>query len=238
MKLASSSVACLADVLERVDAVMIDLREMTVTSQLTSRHRLLPCAAVVLTLWAAGCSALPDRASDRPAGVSTGAIPRDELRMASDEAAVLQGARALMEADRVVALVTVDGSGQPRVRSVRALLEPAGPSEPKRNFTVWVMTRLATRKVAQIRAHPQVTLYFNNDETDSYASIMGTAVVHTDPTHPAAQRRFEGEDVKSYWPDFPRDFVMLEIQPQWLEFIGPAIANDERTWRPQAVVFD
>jgi general stress protein 26 len=100
------------------------------------------------------------------------------------------------------------------------------------------MTRFTTRKVAQVRAHPQVTLYFNDDETDSYASIMGTAVVHTDPAHPGAKRRYEGEDVKAYWPDFPRDFVMLEIRPQWLEFIGPTIANDERTWRPQAVVFD
>lgn len=151
---------------------------------------------------------------------------------------MLHAARALMEADRVVALVTVDGTGQPRVRSVRALLEPAGSGEPKSNFTVWVMTRFTTRKVAQVRAHPQVTLYFNDDETDSYASIMGTAVVHTDPAHPGAKRRYEGEDVKSYWPDFPRDFVMLEIRPQWLEFIGPTIANDERTWRPQAVVFD
>lgn len=158
--------------------------------------------------------------------------------MASDEGAVLHAARALMAADSVVALVTVDASGRPRVRSVRALLDPVDPGMPKSGFTVWVMTRFATRKIDQIRANPTVSLYFNDDGNDSYASIVGTAVVHTDPEHPGARQRYKSEDVKSYWPDFPRDFVMLEIRPRWLEFIGPGIANDERTWRPQAVVFN
>jgi general stress protein 26 len=101
-----------------------------------------------------------------------------------------------------------------------------------------VMTRFTTRKVDQIRAHPKVTLYFSDDERDSYASIMGTAIVHTDAGDPEAKRRYEGEDIKSYWPEFPRDFVMLEVRPQWLEFIGPGVSNDEHTWRPQAVVFN
>ena len=158
--------------------------------------------------------------------------------MASNEAAVLQAARALMVADRVVALVTVDAPGQPRVRSVRALLEPVEPGQPRSGFTVWVMTRLTTRKVEQIRAHPRVTLYFSDDDQDSYASIMGVAIVHTDAEHPDAKRRYEKEDIQAYWPDFPRDFVMLEVRPQWLEFIGPAVENDERTWRPQAVIFN
>lgn len=189
---------------------------------------LIACAA-------GGCSAAPESLTS---AFATADVPRHELRMASDENAVLQAARALMVADRVVALVTVDEPGQPRVRSVRALLEPLRPGNPKGGFTVWVMTRLTTRKVDQIRAHQKVTLYFNDDERDSYASIMGTAIVHTDAGHPDAKRRYEGEDIKSYWPEFPRDFVMLEVRPQWLEFIGPGVPNDEHTWRPQAVVFN
>jgi general stress protein 26 len=182
----------------------------------------------------ASCSAAPERDSSESL---VGEAPREELRMASDEAAVREAARALMVADPVVALVTVDAAGQPRVRSVRALLEPETPGDPQSGFTVWVMTRLTTRKVDQIRAHPQVALYFSDDQQDSYASIMGTALVHTDAEHPEAKRRYQGEDTEAYWPDFPRDFVMLEIRPEWLEFIGPGVSNDERTWRPQAVVF-
>jgi general stress protein 26 len=48
-------------------------------------------------------------------------------------------------------------------------------------MTVWVMTRDSTRKVEQIRHHPQVTLYFNDDTKMSYLTIMGIARVHTDP---------------------------------------------------------
>jgi general stress protein 26 len=199
-------------------------------------HRLLSGLVVTVAVCAAAsCSAAPG--SGALAG-STSAVPNEELRMAADEATVLQAARALMVADPVVALVTVDTPGQPRVRSVRALLEPVEPGKPRSGFTVWVMTRLTTRKIDQIRAHPKVTLYFSDDARDSYASLMGTALVHTDAEHPEAKQRYQGEDIHAYWPDFPRDFVMLEVRPQWLEFIGPGVSNDERTWRPQAVIFN
>ncbi len=88
-----------------------------------------------------------------------------------------------------------------------------------------------------IRRHPQVTLYFNDDARVSYASIMGTAVVHTDPNHPGAKRHYDEGYARFFWPDFPRDFVMIEVRPRWLEYMGPGLGNDRQTWRPQSVVF-
>lgn len=203
------------------------------------RVAMLLCTAGTLVLTA--CSPRPAGPAEDPPGASSAeevaAIPRDELRRATEAEEVLRGARALMEGDQNVALVTVDAGGRPRIRSVRAFLDPVDPSRRDRGFTVWVMTRFATRKVDQIRANPKVTLYFNDDAKGSYVSIMGTAVVHTDPTNPGAKRHYDDEDVKFFWPDFPRDFVMLQIQPEWLEYIGPGVSNDETTWRPQAVVF-
>jgi hypothetical protein len=32
--------------------------------------------------------------------------------------------------------------------------------------------------------------------------------------------------------------VIVEVEPQWLEFIGLGLWNDPDTWRPQAVVFE
>jgi general stress protein 26 len=194
---------------------------------------------MVLSAWlTSGCAAPPEIPANRSPSGSARESPDAELRMAADPTAVLDAARALMVADAVVALATVDDSGRPRVRSVRAFLDPVEPGSPSSGFTVWVLTRFTTRKVEQIRAHPDVTLYFNDDDASSYASIVGTALIHTDPGHPGAKRHYEGQDVRFYWPDFPRDFVMLEIRPQWLEFIGPGVSNDEQTWRPQAVIFD
>ncbi len=160
-----------------------------------------------------------------------------ELNLASDPRAVLDSARALMRSDSNLALVTLDRAGQPRIRTVRAFLDDPDPERPERGMTVWVMTRLSTRKIEQIRHHPEVTLYFNNDDRVSYATLMGIATVHTDPTHPGAKRHYDEEYARFFWPDFPRDFVTIEVQSTWLEYMGPGLWNHRETWRPQAVVF-
>jgi general stress protein 26 len=165
-------------------------------------------------------------------------IPSAELRPAVNPAALLDSARRLMLADSNVALVSVDADGQPRVRTVKAFVDPVDPARPASGVTVWVMTRLTTRKVEQIRRHPQATLYFNDDARLSYATVMGVATVHTDPEHAGAKRHYDAEYARFFWPDFPRDFVMLEIRPRWLEYIGPGVSNDETTWRPQSVTFE
>lgn len=150
---------------------------------------------------------------------------------------MLDSAAALMARDAEVALVTVDAEGRPRVRTVRAFrLE--GATTPRERFTVFVLTRMSTRKVSQLAENARATLYFNEDQRVSYATLMGRATVHRDPAHPKLQSFLDPGTVRFFWPDFPRDFVILEITPDWLEFIGPGVWNDPDTWRPQAVVFE
>ena len=164
-------------------------------------------------------------------------VPTSELYKVASDSAILSAARALMIADSNVAVVTVDSIGQPRVRTTKAFVSPVDAADPAKGVTVWIMTRLTTRKVDQIRRHPQVTLYFNNDDRIEYATIMGTATIHRDPNHPQARKFYEGGYKDFFWPDFPKDFVMIEVRPFWLEYLGPAIAAHADTWRPQAVVF-
>jgi general stress protein 26 len=154
---------------------------------------------------------------------------------------ILKAARLLMESDENVALVTVDANGQPRVRTVRAFLTDVDEADPRSAVTVWVMTRNSTRKVEQIRRHREVTLYFNDDPKVSYLTVMGTATIHTNPDHPAiesilARKTLEGY-AEYFWPEYPNDFVMIEIRPKWIEFMGPGISNHPEHWRPQAVEF-
>ena len=198
-------------------------------------HRACTVASV-LSL-AAVLGACSRRISESPPRVAPVSAPAAELNLAADPRALLDSARALMVADTNVALVSVDEAGQPRVRTVRAFLDPVDPARPASGATVWVMTRLSTRKVAQVRANPQVTLYFNEDGATRYVSIMGKAVVHTDPEHPGAKRHYDAEYAAYFWPEFPRDFVMLEIQPRWLEYMSPGMRPARGSWRPQAVVF-
>lgn len=201
------------------------------------RIRVVVCAACVALL-AGGCAGAHRDPAAQAAQASLGRVPMAELRPAGDPRALLDSARALMLADENAALVTVDAMGQPRVRSVHAFLDPADSARAASGVTVWVMTRRTTRKVAQIRQHPQVTLYFNDDAQDKFATVMGTAVVHTDPENPGAKRHYDATWTRFFWPDFPRDFIMLEIRPQWLEYLGPGVPADSQSWRPQAVVFD
>jgi general stress protein 26 len=190
--------------------------------------------SAILVLLLTACSDGREPGHESPA-VS---VPFEELYKVASDSAILAAARALMLADSNVAVVTVDSMGQPRVRTTKAFVSAEAPGNPAKGVTVWIMTRLTTRKVGQMRRHPQVTLYFNNDDRVEYATVMGTAIIHTDASNPEAKKFYEDGYAEFFWPDFPKDFVMIEVKPRWLEYLGPAIAAHPETWRPQAVVFD
>ncbi len=190
-------------------------------------RRFLQCALLVSI---AGCSANAVRHSPQAMSKSLYRVDAPEV--------IVKAARTLMESDENMALVSVDEEGQPRVRTVRAFLSDVDQADHRKTMTVWVMTRDSTRKVEQIRRQPQVTLYFNDDANFSYLTIMGTATVHTDPTNHGVKAFLALEGYKEFfWPKFPEGFVMLEIQPVWIEFMGPGVKNHPQNWRPQAIEF-
>jgi general stress protein 26 len=194
---------------------------------------LVLCAVAVLA-----CSDDPPRQAKNASQVAPIThIPRNELYQVAPDRPILEAARAVMLADSNVALVTVDAMGMPRVRTVRAFVNDRDSTSSEKSFTVWIMTRMNTRKVNQIRRNPNVTLYFNDDARVTYTTIMGVATVHTDPANPEAKRIYDRGFRDFYWPKFPEGFAMIEVRPRWLEHLGPAIAADDDTWRPQAVVF-
>lgn len=164
------------------------------------------------------------------------AVPEAELSLARDTAVLMDSADALIARHASVGLATVDEHGRPRVRTVGAF-RLARPANTRDRFTVFVLTRTSTRKVEQLARNPAVTLYFDEDERTSYATVMGHATIHRDPQLPRLQEFLDSATIRFFWPDYPRDFVILEITPDWLEFIGPGLWNDPNTWRPQAIVF-
>lgn len=82
-----------------------------------------------------------------------------------------------------------------------------------------------------------MTLYFDDDAQVSYLSIMGSATVHTDPNHERARQIYDDGYAAFFWPQFPDDFVMIEVRPQWVEFMGPTVPNHPEHWRPQSMDF-
>ena len=189
-----------------------------------SRRNMLAAApAVGLAAVLAGCVTRTARLSD-PGG----------LYRVDDEATILAAARAIVAEDPVAALITLDANGVPRVRSV-------GVSDPEDDLTMWIGTRRTSRKVAQLQANSNATLYFNFDDIGGdfasayYASFMGVASVHTDPATMSKSAPDE-QTRKAFWPNFPDDYAAIRFRPLWLEVTGHGIKGDKANWQPQAVV--
>lgn len=135
-------------------------------------------------------------------------------------------ARAIGALDVHGALVTVDERGMPRARPMSVDLSPDGA-------TFWMSTRPGSRKLAQIAENDQATLHFPDREQWGYASFMGVARVHSDVETVRARSFFYEEMRERLFPDFPRDMVMIEFRPRWLEVAGRGVDVHPETWQPQ-----
>lgn len=169
------------------------------------------------------------------AKAAPGAAPSPaQLYRTDDAAKIIAVAREIVAEDWVGTFITVDEHGVPRARSV-------GVWDPDPDLTLWISTRRGSRKIDQVRSHPQATLHFakddtaNNFQTAYYASFMGEAFVHIDDDVMAAH--VPDEDIrKGQWPNFPRDYAVIRFRPKWLEVYGRGIKGRPDTWQPQAVV--
>lgn len=177
---------------------------------------------------------IPDDApSDAPTRTGTDApigSASDPQQDPAQRDRLLDAIRAIMAGDRYPTLVSVDADGQPRARTVEV-------SVPDPDMTLWVATRPNTRKVAQLRAAPRATLHYAVDAEGSYVSVMGTATLHDD-AETIARHRFQTDaSLAAFWPDFPEDYLLIRIRPEWIEVLGAGVEADPDDWRPQMIRF-
>jgi general stress protein 26 len=136
-------------------------------------------------------------------------------------------ARDVMRASKYCALVTVDDQGRPRARTVH-------PFPPGNDFVVWIATRPVTRKVEQIRADPNVTLYYFDAERLEYVTLMGRARLVDDLEEKKKRRNLISF---ALYPDWPEDCLLIEVTPERLEVQAKGVDPDDVTWRPQSLEF-
>jgi len=150
---------------------------------------------------------------------------------APDRPVLLKAARELMEKARFCALVTNDGGGYPQARAIDAFA-------PEADLTVWIATNPVTRKVAEVKKDPRVTLYYYEPAGPGYVTLQGRAAVVVDPAEKA--RRWK-EDWAAFYKDKNRgeDYVLIRVTPVRLEIVsyGHGLLNDPASWRPLAVEF-
>lgn len=175
-----------------------------------SRRRASVASLVALALLAG----LP-----RPAAAQT-PVPRDS---------VLAAARAIMEAARFCALVTLDAEGAPRVRTM-------DPFPPRDDMTVWLGTDRDSRKVAEIEGDGRVALYYAAPDESGYVSVLGRARLVDDEAEKAARWKPEWE---AFYPDRASDYLLIEVVPERIEVVDYArgLVGAPGTWEPPSATF-
>jgi general stress protein 26 len=154
------------------------------------------------------------------AQIDQSAIPYDTLLFA---------AREIMKATPYCALVTIDSTGRPQVRTMNPF--PLGDE-----MVIWFATSRKSRKVKEINNNPNVCVYYADHTTaKGYVTISGTAVILDDKELLVKMKR-------DYWkgiPNWQDRFVLIKITPQKLDVINYAhgISGNPETNRASTIVF-
>ncbi len=151
---------------------------------------------------------------------SPSSIPRDTI---------MQAAFEIMKSTPFCALVTVDSTGQPQVRTMNPF--PMGDE-----ISIWFATSRTSRKVTEIKRDPKVCVYFaDHVQAKGYVNITGTAVIIDDKELLVKMKRAYWENI----PDWQNVFVLIRITPKTLDVINynRGITGDPGTNRAATIVF-
>ena len=107
---------------------------------------------------------------------------------------------------------------------------------PDEQMIVWLATNPRSRKVAEIRRNPHVTLYYFDRESQAYVSINGVARLVNDASEKA---RHWKDEWKAFYPNRDKDYLLIRVSPVKLEVVNTktGIVGDARKWRPPSVTF-
>jgi general stress protein 26 len=143
---------------------------------------------------------------------------------------VVSAAREIMGAQKYCALITIDSTGNPDIRSMN-------PFPPDEKMVVWMATNSRSRKVKEIMKNPNVVLYYANHATATgYVAIKGKAVLVNDMSEKLRLKR-------DYWsqafPDW-KYLLLIKVIPARLEVINYkyGFINSPETWDPAAIDFE
>jgi general stress protein 26 len=142
---------------------------------------------------------------------------------------LIETAREIMTTTRYCALITANGRGGTNARTMDAFA-------PDEKMTVWFGTNPLSRKVAEIRRNPSVTLYYFDRENQAYVTLHGRARIVTDP---AEKSRHWKEDWKAFYPDREKGYALIEVRPVRLEVVNTktGIVSTKPDWQPPSITF-
>jgi general stress protein 26 len=156
------------------------------------------------------------------------ALAQDKPPSPADERArLIAAAREIMDAQTYCALITIDETGRPQVRTMN-------PFPPEDDMAVWFATNTRSRKVREMRRDPRVTLYYSDHKNAiGYVAITGHAVLIDDMQEILKRKR-------AYWDQaFPglKNLVLIKVVPERLDVLNykAGVQADPETWRTPSI---
>lgn len=147
-------------------------------------------------------------------------VNRDTIRISALE---------IMRETNYCALVTLDSTGQPQIRTMN-------PFPANDEFITWFATSRNSRKVRDIRNNPNVSVYYaDHMAAKGYVSITGKAEIIDD-------RELLLKMKREYWngiPNWQNLFVLIKIVPVRLEVINykHGLNNAPDTFKAPSMLF-
>lgn len=160
------------------------------------------------------------------ASITPGVFAQQQPQRLSRET-LLATAREIMGSARYCALITRDSRGRAHARTM-------DPFPPDENMLVWFGTNPKSRKVAEIRRHNRVTLYYFDREGAAYVTISGVARLVNDPEEKAGRWK---DEWKTFYPDREQGYLLIAVTPQELEIVSEkkGIVGDAVRWTPPTI---
>jgi len=158
----------------------------------------------------------------------TNTEPR-RTNFSSEEQQILQSARKIIDSAYFATFITRDKNGDAKAR----IMEPFAPDK---DFIIYLATNPRSRKVQEIKQHPQATLHYFDKRNVGYVSLYGTAI-------PVQNDSIKQALWKAGWERFyknrDKDYMLIKFIPDYLELISipDGYTGDEKTWLPARVNF-
>ena len=124
----------------------------------------------------------------------------------------LRVARRIASRTKYAHLITTASGGAPSAR----LVQPIVAAD---DFEFFIGTDPQSRKVAEIMAHPAVTLAFNQSDEDASLVVYGTATVHHEPDFKV---KYWKNTWRLFFPEGPLsdDYVVIRVRAERMELLS------------------
>jgi general stress protein 26 len=146
-----------------------------------------------------------------------------------DRDTLITAAKEIMAATHYCALITLDETGHPQVRTMDPFL-------PEENMVVWLGTNSNSRKVKEIKNDSRATLYYEAPNGAGYVVIKGHAFLVNDPE---IKLKYWKKEWERFYPDQKDSYLLIKVIPEKLEIVDYKhnITGESKTWAVPFVIF-